>query len=175
MDDSQSNMQLSQLNLIDEQEILFETKDADGNLPPEPEQDSIIPMPDVTSSSTLIGMPDATPSVPQENDVTRHGGEAGNTAGHAGLKNLGNTCFANSALQCLSHSPSFVSHFLLNKYEEEINSDNPIGNSGELAREYGALNKAYSNGTVPHTHIRSFSSGFRLMQDFFLHYLQARY
>jgi ubiquitin carboxyl-terminal hydrolase 4/11/15 len=133
---------LSQTNLTDNQEVLFEEKDDDGNLSDFPaDDDSFMPSlgPDITFSSDSVA-----PQVPQENEVTRRGKlDKAGVAGHVGLRNLGNTCFANSALQCLSHSPNFVSHFLSNKYENELNADNPIGNQGELAQEYGT--ERYSN------------------------------
>lgn len=50
----------------------------------------------------------------------------GSTAGLTGLLNLGNTCFMNSAIQCLVHTPEFASYFQ-DDYHQEINWQNPLG------------------------------------------------
>lgn len=64
---------------------------------------------------------------------------AGTVMGTTGLNNLGNTCYMNSALQCLVHVPEVVEYFLSGHYESEINRDNPIGKNGDVALAFAEL------------------------------------
>ena len=50
----------------------------------------------------------------------------GSTGGLTGLLNLGNTCFMNSAIQCLVHTLEFARYFQ-EDYHPEINWQNPLG------------------------------------------------
>ncbi|KAM4612632.1 ubiquitin carboxyl-terminal hydrolase 4 [Polymixia lowei] len=67
--------------------------------------------------------------------------ESQSQPGLCGLSNLGNTCFMNSALQCLSNASSLTEYFLNDQYEAEINRENPLGMRGEIAESYADLVK----------------------------------
>uniref|UniRef100_A0AAQ5ZYN4 Ubiquitin carboxyl-terminal hydrolase n=1 Tax=Amphiprion ocellaris TaxID=80972 RepID=A0AAQ5ZYN4_AMPOC len=67
--------------------------------------------------------------------------ESQSQPGLCGLSNLGNTCFMNSALQCLSNASPLTEYFLNDQYEAEINRDNPLGMRGEIAEAYADLVK----------------------------------
>ncbi|CAF4599757.1 unnamed protein product [Rotaria socialis] len=59
--------------------------------------------------------------------------------GQCGLRNIGNTCFMNSALQCLSSVPDLTEYILENGVTNILNTTNDLGTHGKLALAYANL------------------------------------
>jgi ubiquitin carboxyl-terminal hydrolase 4/11 len=67
--------------------------------------------------------------------------KTGRSIGAVGLHNLGNTCYMNSALQCVRSVEELTKYFLTDEYAKEINKTNPLAFKGQVAIAYGELLK----------------------------------
>ena len=63
--------------------------------------------------------------------------------GQIGGYNLGNTCFMNSSIACISNCTELTYYFLKGDYLKDINEENTLGMRGEVAREWGKLLESY--------------------------------
>lgn len=55
------------------------------------------------------------------------------------LHNMGNTCFMNSSIQIISHTPLLKDYFISKAYLNDINKTNPLGYQGRLAQVCAVL------------------------------------
>jgi ubiquitin carboxyl-terminal hydrolase 4/11/15 len=72
---------------------------------------------------------------------------------------IGNTCYMNSALQCLVHCRELTEYFLAQVYKSELNETNPLGMNGMLAKHYAYLiaalyNPEYTKLSLPPTEFK---------------------
>ncbi|KAH6712208.1 ubiquitin carboxyl-terminal hydrolase-like protein [Leptodontidium sp. MPI-SDFR-AT-0119] len=101
-----------------------------------------------SSSQTNSGRTSPTSSGP----ITRgRAQKSGRTAGTVGLNNLGNTCYMNSALQCVRSVEELTEYFLSGCAMQELNAENALGNNGEVATAYMKLLKEIYKDPTPNS------------------------
>lgn len=112
---------LESLKIHDEQQLVIEVRNKDMSWPEE--------MSFIANSSKMDRH-----KVPTEKGAT-------------GLSNLGNTCFMNSSIQCVSNTKPLTDYFISGTHLYELNRTNPIGMRGHMAKCYGDLVLELWSGT----------------------------
>lgn len=56
-----------------------------------------------------------------------------------GIDNMGNSCYINAAIECLSNTNQLSEYILTGQWEKDANAVNPIGTDGQLLIHYVQL------------------------------------
>ena len=83
--------------------------------------------------------PPKIPPVTSKSPIPPFAGMGTVNIGTTGLKNLGNTCYMNAVLQCMSGTIPLSRYFLDGSYKSHVSKDNPLGSRGVLAEAFAAI------------------------------------
>jgi ubiquitin carboxyl-terminal hydrolase 4/11/15 len=122
-----------------DQTIVLEEQDGKGEYISDASKVAAKNQASAQTNKGLQSNPNSGTSTPTSNALNRPKARNGKVRGHVGLTNLGNTCYMNSALQCLRSVEELSMYFLSNKWKEDINVNNPIGHKGAIAKVYAGL------------------------------------
>uniref|UniRef100_A0A8C7JGE0 ubiquitinyl hydrolase 1 n=1 Tax=Oncorhynchus kisutch TaxID=8019 RepID=A0A8C7JGE0_ONCKI len=92
-----------------------------------------------------MSWPEEMSFIANNNRMNRH--NVPTEKGATGLSNLGNTCFMNSSIQCVSNTKPLTDYFTSGNHLYELNRTNPIGMRGHMAKCYGDLVQELWSGT----------------------------
>ncbi|CAG8318869.1 unnamed protein product [Penicillium salamii] len=70
-----------------------------------------------------------------------------------GLDNLGNTCYMNSAIQCVRSIEELTLFFLSGKFKSELNPGNKLGCGGDVAKNWAGLLADLYNPDAPTNYV----------------------
>ncbi|XP_074095668.1 uncharacterized protein LOC141525185 isoform X2 [Cotesia typhae] len=70
--------------------------------------------------------------------------------GTTGLKNLGNSCYMSSIIQCLSNTPILSTYFRDNSYEDDLHRNGNYGKNSKLVTAFAQVIKSLWTGTIRH-------------------------
>lgn len=144
-EDFNESLTLADAGLTQDQVIVLEEHDEKGEYISDTTKDASKTKATALAGKGLQSTTTSGRNTPTGGPVTRGRKQNGKVRGHVGLTNLGNTCYMNSALQCLRSVEELSMYFLNGKWKEEVNADNPIGHKGVIAKSYaGLLSAIYS-------------------------------
>jgi ubiquitin carboxyl-terminal hydrolase 4/11/15 len=137
--DFNESLTLAGAGLTQDQVIVLEEHDEKGEYISDASKVASKNKPGAQAKKGLQSTANSERSTSTGGPLTRSKKRDGKVRGHVGLTNLGNTCYMNSALQCLRSVEELSMYFLSNKWKQEINVNNPIGHKGNIARNYAGV------------------------------------